>query len=275
VSDRALVSAEIFVRAYRQEVDLLGPLDDRSEAHRQVLRELPAAALREHPLPYRPQRAKPVDPVPYRGIARPTTFEAVLDGETVSVPGQILIVLSESKERPDREHRQVDLAKLEAALAGIARQLNRGKSKQRDDVVQRVAAVQRGNRAKRLVDLEVGGQDGQLTLRYAVNPDRLAQEEALDGKYLLGTTDRAPSAADFFARSKLRDGVEKRIGLFKGPQRVRPVYVQTEPRIQGLVFLTLVALLVFSVLEPQLRRAHRPQTARAVMEAFGSLRALE
>lgn len=275
VSDRALTSAELFVRAQRQEIHLLGPLDDRQEANRQILREVAAADLREHPLPYRPQRSKPTDPVPYYGIARPTTFEAVIDGETVRVPGQMLIVLSDSKERLDREHRQADLAKLHEALAGIAAKLNQRKYKQRDYVVERLAAVQRGNPAKRLVEVELGEQDGQLTLRYAVNPERLAQEEALDGKYLLGTTDRDLSPADFLAQSKLRDGVEKRIGLFKGPLRVRPVYVQTEPRIQGLVFLTLVALLVFSLLELQLRRAHQPQTAPAVVEGFGSLRAVD
>ena len=275
VSDRALISAEMFARASRQEIHLLGPLDDRQEAHREILREVAAANLRQHPLPYRPQRSKPTDPVPYYGIARPTMFEALIEGQTVSVPGQLLIVLSESKERLDRERRQTDLAKLEGALADVARRLNQRHYRQRDYVVRRLAAAQRGNRAKRLVDVELGEQEGQLILRHAVNPERLAQEEALDGKYLLGTTDCALSATDFFAQSKLRDGVEKRIGLFKGPLRVRPVYVQTEPRIQGLVFLTLVALLVFSLLELQLRRAHRPQTARAVVEEFGSLRAVD
>jgi hypothetical protein len=274
-SDRALLNAELLVRAHRQETHLLGPLDDRRETHRPILREVGAADLREHPLPHRPRRGKPADPIPYYGIARPTAFAAEIDGEAVRVPGQLLIALSESKERLDREHRQAALAEREAALAGIARQLSRGKSKQRDDVGQRPAAVQRGNRAKRLVDVELGGEDGQLRLRYAVSPARLAPEEALDGKYLLGTTDADLSAADFFAQPKLRAGAEKRIGLFKGPLRVRPVYVQTEPRIQGLVFLTLVALLVFSLLELQLRRAHQPRTARAAVEEFGSLRAVD
>lgn len=263
------------MRAHRQEIHLLGPLDDRLKAHRQLLRAVTAAELREHPLPYRPQRSKPTDPVPYFGIARPTTFEVTIDGETARVPGQLLIVLSESKECLDREHLHAELTKLDAALARIARQLNQRKYKQRDYVAQRLAAVQHGNRAKRLGDVELGEQAGQPTLRYAVNPERLAQEEALDGKYLRGTTDRDLSAADFFAQSKLRDGVEKWIGLFKGALRVRPLDVQTEPRIQGLVFLTLVALLVCSLLELQLRRAHQPQTARAVVEAFGTLRAMD
>jgi hypothetical protein len=166
----------------------------------------------------------------------------VIDGEPASAPGQLLIVLSESKERLDRERRQADLAKLDEALAGIARQLNRGKDKRRHDVVQRLAAIQRGNGARRLVDVELGEEGGAVDPPLRRQPGRLAREEALDGKDLLATTDRALCAADFLARSKLRDGVEKRIGLVKGPLRVRPVYVQTEARIQGLVFLTAVAL---------------------------------
>lgn len=64
VSDRALLSAGLLVRAHHQEIHRLGPLDDRPEAHRRTWREAPAAVLREHPCPYRPQRSRPGDPVP-------------------------------------------------------------------------------------------------------------------------------------------------------------------------------------------------------------------
>ena len=63
--------------------------------------------------------------------------------------------------------------------------------------------------------------------------------------------------------------------MVKGPLRVRPLFVQSEARIQGLVFLTLLALLIFSLLELELARIHRPQTARAALDTFASLGAVD
>jgi transposase len=274
VCDRALINEEMLVRSFRQQVHLLGPLDDRREANRALLREVSAEELRQHPLSYRPKRGKPTDPVPYYGALRPHTCQAEMDGQMVSVPGQVLVVLSESKERLDREHRQAELDKLQQGLEGIAGKLNQRQHKRREYVRGRIEQLKRGNRAKRLVEVELSGEDGTLELHWAVNDERLAQEQALDGKYLLATTQRKLTADEMLQGSKLRDGVEKRIGNFKGPLRVRPIYVQTESRIQGLVFLTLVALLVFSILEMQLRRANQPQTARTVLEGFASLQAV-
>lgn len=273
VCDRALVSEEMLVRSFGQGVHLLGPLDDRLEAVRTQLRQFSAEELRQHPLSYRPQRAKPTDPVPYYGVLHPQSFEAEIDEQTVSVPGQVLVVLSESKERLDREHRQAELKKLEEGLQGISSKLNQRQYKRREYVLQQLDHLQRGNKAKRLLDVILAGEEGALELHWAVNEEKLAQARALDGKYLLATTKRV-GADEMLQGSKLRDRVEKRISLFKGPLRVRPIYVQSETRISGLVFLTLVALLVFSILELELRRAQQPQTGRAVLEGFENLRAV-
>jgi transposase len=275
VSDQVLVSADVFVRAHQQEIFLLGPLDSRLTVHQHLLAEISTEELRQHPLAYRAQHAKPTDPVPYFGIVRPFSFSSVIDGQEVSVDGQVLVVLSESKAKLDREHRQAQITKLERALAEIASKLNQRRYKKRDYILQRLAQVQQGNAAKRLFDVALNETDGQFTLTYALNGERLAQEEAQDGKYLIGTTNLVLTEEQIFARSKLRDRIEKRIGVVKGPLRVRPLFVQTETRIQGLVFLTLVALLIFSLLELELARIHRPQTARAALDTFASLGAVD
>lgn len=271
VSDQVLVSANVFVRASQQEIFVLGPLDSRLVAHQRLLTEISAEDLRQHPLAYRAQHAKLTDPVPYFGVGRDTSFTAELDGTPVTVPGKLLVVLSESKARLDHEQRQVQIAKIEHALADIAAKLNQRRYKLRDYVLQRLAQVQQGNAAKRLFDVTLTEEAGQFVLTYGLNPQRLAQEEAQDGKYLVGTTDLSLTQDEIFDRSKLRDRIEKRMGVVKGPLRVRPLFVQTEARISGLVFLTLVALLVFSLLELELARAHRPQTARAALETFAPL----
>jgi hypothetical protein len=157
----------------------------------------------------------------------------VIDDETVTVPGQVLVVLSESKLRLDRDQRQAELTRLGESLTAVTTNLNQRRRKKRDYVLQRIENARRGNKAKGLVDFELRGEDGQLELSWSVNAERLAQAEARDGKYPVGTTDLSLSAAEILAKMKLRDGVERRIGVFKGPLRVRPIFVQTESRIRG------------------------------------------
>jgi hypothetical protein len=99
-----LVSADVFVRAYQQEIFLLGPLDSRLLPHQRLLAKVSTEELRQRPLAYRPQHAKPTDPVPYFGMVRPFSFTSVIEEREVSVDGQILVVLSESKAKLDREH---------------------------------------------------------------------------------------------------------------------------------------------------------------------------
>jgi transposase len=158
-------------------------------------------------------------------------------------------------------------------LADTASKLNQRRYKDREYILQRLAQVQRGNAAKRLFDVTLNETDGQFTLTYALNHARLIQEEAHYGKYLVGTTNLTLTDEEIFARSKLRDRIEKRIGVVKGPLRVCPLFVQTETRIQGLILLTLVALVLFSLLE--LVRIHRPQTARAALDTFATLGAVD
>lgn len=64
---------------------------------------------------------------------------------------------------------------------------------------------------------------------------------------------------------------EKRFALVKGSLAVRPVYVHKEERILGLVFCTLVALLLFALLELLLRRAGLPFSGQQFFAACASL----
>ena len=48
---------------------------------------------------------------------------------------------------------------------------------------------------------------------------------------------------------KRQDRIEKRIGTIKGPIRVRPMFLHKQERIESLVFICMLSLLVFSILE--------------------------
>ena len=116
----------------------------------------------------------------------------------------------------------------------------------------------------------------------------MAREQATDGWYaLLTNLDPAQvDAAGVLARHKGQQVVERRHGSFKGPLAVAPLLVQSNRRIQALVSVICLALLIFCLVERQVRRAIAPDltlpglyvgqpakpTGRLIFEALARLR---
>ena len=140
----------------------------------------------------------------------------------------------------------------------------------RDYIVRRVEGALRGNPARQWVDVEITeDSDHRLGLKFQINRERLAAARALEGKYILATNAKHLSADDMLCIYKGQDKVEKAYRTTKGPLRVRPVFLRTDERIEGLV------LLVRSILALQCRRAGLPFTADRVLAEFASLDAID
>lgn len=98
---------------------------------------------------------------------------------------------------------------------------------------------------------------GRPTVRWAVRPEALERAEALDGYYVLETTRTraAAEASALLAEWKGQWRPEQRHRAAKGPLCVRPVFVSSTRRLVGLITIVGIALLVFSLLEREARRA--------------------
>jgi transposase len=68
-------------------------------------------------------------------------------------------------------------------------------------------------------------------------------------------------SAEVLARYKGQEVVDRRYGGFKGPLAVAPLFVQSNRRIQALVTVICLALLIFCLVERQVRRAIAPAIA--------------
>jgi transposase len=158
------------------------------------------------------------------------------------------VVKSRTKVKLDRDRRQTYLDRLTGRLEEIQGMLNTRRYKRRDYAWSQIEKGRRGNPAKSLVDTELTGDDGNLELSFQVNKEKLAQAEARDGRYLLGTNgfDRSPD--QILTRFKKQEVVERRIKVVKGPIRIRPVFLQKEERVEGLVFVAMLALLGYTIL---------------------------
>jgi transposase len=102
---------------------------------------------------------------------------------------------------------------------------------------------------------------GKPTLRWHYDQDALDTEAATDGWYCLLTNldPDTVDAGDVLARYKGQEVVERRYGAFKGPLAVTPVFLKNNRRIEALLSVICLALLIFCLVEREVRRAIAPQ----------------
>jgi len=278
ISDRAMLTDEAIAAYARSDLRFLGPLDPSvgQGAVRHLLASVPPAELAAAPLAYRPQRAA-ADPAwdDYHGVLRPLEIP-LTDPSQPSLRIQALVVWSPAKARLDAHLRVTHLERLESALHDLAGKVGRRPYTTRTAVEKRVATLLRHHPARPFLDVRVqGGTEGvPLAVTWARREDAIATAAQLDGRYVLGTNAPLDDPSQILALSKRRDVPEKRYALIKGPLAVRPVYLHKEERIRALVFCTMVALLVFALLELLARRAALAQSGTVLLAQFAAVSAL-
>ena len=137
------------------------------------------------------------------------------------------------------------------------------------------ASGRRSNPVKNLVWWELQGTDGELSLKFHLDRDRLAAVQMLDGRYALGTNADHLSADQALRLFKRQDDAGNQFQTLKSPLAVRPVYLHTDKRIEGLVFVTLVALLVRALLAFQCQQAGLSASVDRVLVEFAPWSAVE
>lgn len=280
VSDCKMITPEAVGGCHRHHLFYLGPWA-KSKAVMRVLRSVSDEELAAYELAYRPKR-QTQDPqfVPYRGVGRPFKITVPPPADAPDVHAEtftdrVWVVWSAGKARLDAHKRRTYLKRLLDGLETIRRQLNQGRYAERDYVVERMASVRRGNPAKPLVWFDLQGTDGHLSLKFRLDRDRLAAAQALDGRYALGTNATHLSANEALTLFKGQDAPEKQFRTAKGPLAVRPVFLHTDQRIEGLVFVTLVALLVRALLALQCQQAGVKASVDRVLAEFAPWSAID
>jgi hypothetical protein len=171
------------------------------------------------------------------------------------------VVWSAGKARLAAQLRDTHLRRLARALLQLTGKLGRRPYTTVTAVRKRLTTLSKGHPARQFLTLTLTGgpeTDQPLRLTWTRDEAALAAAAALAGRYVLGTNDSHLDAAQLLEQSTWCDVPEKRFALGKGPLAVRPDYVLREERILGLVFCTMVALLLFALLELLLRRAGLP-----------------
>jgi transposase len=265
ISDQAMLDRDVIIQYHQQNIGYLGPLPACNE-YEQVLMSVPLSQLKKHQLKYRPKNHKGDEPSIYYGVLSKVS----ICGKKVegTVESQVLILYSTNKAKLDADKRTTFLKRYLESLEKISRQLNQLKYKKKAYTQSQIDKV--GSKyvsVRHLVDIQLSGADGQLALSYNVNAEKLALAKERDGRYLLATN-RPLSEEEMLGHFKRQDKIEKHIHAIKGPIRIRPMFLHNQERLESLVFICMVALLVYSILEMVSKRENIIMTGENILKQF-------
>ncbi len=247
------------------------------------------AALRvlDH-VSYREQNRPPAQRTVWKGLLAP--FPAVAeDGAAHDL--RVAYIWSSEEAASVAGGRERALAKAEAALTRVRNGLGGRYYKTRKQVDARVAQILAGP-VKDLIAVRTGTKAGKPVISWQRDQAAIDAASRLDGLYALATNLPDPgehtplTALDVLKIYKDQWIVEQRHRDLKQTLKVRPVFLHNDDRIEALIAVIGIALLIFGLIEAELRAALGPgvplpgilpegraaiPTARAVLAAFDGL----
>jgi Transposase DDE domain len=289
VGDSKLVSYANLRDLLAAEVDFVAPAS-KTYVTAEVLAALDVQAAA--PVDYLAERDQG-KPAPQRGSYRVVEDTMTICGKHKADPVlrvRRVFVWSSARAQAAATARARKLDRAAGDLERLTRGLGSRHYPTVDKVQARLDAIAKQRRVGAYLRAEVGTDPatGKPTLAWWFDPAALAREQATDGWYALLTNldSTQADAAEVLARYKGQEVVERRYGTFKGPLAVAPMFLQSNRRIQALVTVICLALLIFCLVEREVRRAIAPAstldglyvgqpakpTGRLIFQALAGLR---
>lgn len=261
-ADSAFGNPKNLCEAHRAGLRFIVPLRAPTGFAQRYLDEVGPQAL--HPLRYvsRRERGLPAHRrTRYRGALRAME---VTDPETQERhPFRVAYVWSSEEARSVAEGRERALAKVEKELAKLQR-LAGGRycRTQRQLVAKLGKLLGSASPVRELLVITTGLRGDRPTLEWKRDHAAIRRAAAIDGIYALATNlPGRITATQVLRLYKGQTLVEQRHRDAKATLRVRPIFLHNDDRIGALVSIVGLALLVFGLIESDLRKALGPTEA--------------
>jgi hypothetical protein len=170
-----------------------------------------------------------------------------------------------------RKERAQQMRELRQALQEVEQKIGQVRYRSVKEVQARVNTCCRRSPVGKLVWAWAEEHEGAVRVRWQLNRAAWAQAMRKDGRYLLVTNDPRLTPEQMLRTYRSKDGVEKRIGVSKQDLQVSPLYVHTDERIKALVWVNMLALLAYSLLEREVRGHGLALTTRRLIAELETL----
>jgi transposase len=182
-----------------------------------------------------------------------------------------LYVLAQSDDRVKKERsmRRRQLKWLWARL----KQLSTMKLKREELLMKLGAAKQKSPSAWRLAQVEVDKDKAAFT--YCLDREKLRRQRRREGRYLLRTNLTETDPAKLWSLYLQLVGVEEAFKNLKGDLAIRPIFHQSEKRIEAHILVSFLAYCLHITLTERLRSLAPGLTARSALEKFAAMQMID
>jgi len=254
VCDAACGFPKTLAQIARSGLAFIVPLRADTGFRERYLTDLGPGALRA--LGYVAERQRELPPrrrTRYRGALRDWQITDPETGQPLKL--RVAYIHSSEQAREVAAARERALTKAQDALARVQRGLGGRHYKTRRAVDARVAQILTGQ-VEGLIVTKTATRTGKPTLSYHRNHDAINAAARTDGIYALATNlPGRLSANRVLELYKGQQIVERRHRDYKQTLKVRPIFLHNDDRIYALTSIVGLALLIFGLIESQLRQA--------------------
>jgi len=256
VCDSALGQPKPLCQIHRAGLSFVVPLKASTGFQERYLTDVGPAALRAiRHVAERERRLPPAKRTKYRGTLTSWELEDPETGEPRCF--QVAYIHSSEEHEQVAAARERALTKAEEELQRVRNGLGGRYYKTRVQVERRVGQII-GTNIQGLLGVTVGEDHaGRPTISWERDHDAITDVARTDGVYALATNmpDKRLTAARVLRIYKEQEVVERRHRDLKQTLKVRPIFLHNDDRIYALISIIGIALLIFGLLETQLRKA--------------------
>jgi len=294
ISDRGTYSIVHLARMTNEGFDALcsAPWDDFRalyDEHRDVLKWNRAGYLS-----IEQQRRRTQGDLPQEHYELAVLRHRLIDPETKQdFPVRVIYVFSTADQKVSRQQRARQIEKIQSELEKIQQSVASGnRNTDPASITRRVERVFGSKRSAKYFSYEMipltAKQQAKLpppgrgrkrpTHRFQFRFDEALQkqDEQYDGLSVLVTTTMQRSTDELFTKFKQQTYAEHANHIFKGPLAVRPVFLKNAHRVEALVFLMMMSLTLYFVLQRTYRSTceedaptkERRKTTRTILSEF-------
>lgn len=267
VGDRAMLDDKIALLYAEKNLRYLTGLGTQKKIHKKLLHDIKESDF----APYLINTQGGSKQYWLKAVSIPFSY----DGKSVTHRG--VAVISGPMRDQLRQNRQKQLDKLEHTFREIQGKTDIGQKRYQSAkaVTARAATQCRNSKIGKFVTAEAEEVDGKIKLRWSVDMLKWTEAEQKDGRYLIATNDKELTISEMFDTYRAKDGVEKDNRVSKSDLRVSPIRLHKDERIEAYLFINMLALLVYTILERQVKLTGLMVTTRRIIEQLDDLAVIE
>jgi transposase len=211
-------------------------------------------------------------PVGITAREKATPPKTLVQEVVVQEPGmRVFVVHSEERLVYERAQRIKAMDRVRTRLEKLQRRIVDGRLKAAEKVGAAATRALAQNHGHRYYDWSY--DDG--VFRFFEHPVHFAREQAYEGKYVIQTEEPNLSAIDAVRLYKELSEVERSFANLKDVIDMRPIYHQTDERVQAHIFVAALAFLLHRAIEKKLKAARLDLSATEALTILKSIRVVD